>query len=45
MEEFTCFLFANLKPNIDYYNNKHRKQKLVGMSAVQYRLHIIQLTA
>ncbi|WP_422121613.1 hypothetical protein [Peribacillus frigoritolerans] len=22
---------------MDYYNNKHRKQKLAGMSAVQYR--------
>ncbi|WP_353051594.1 IS3 family transposase [Peribacillus frigoritolerans] len=30
---------------MDYYNNKHRKQKLAGMSSVQYRLHIIQLTA
>ncbi|WP_412102179.1 IS3 family transposase [Peribacillus frigoritolerans] len=30
---------------MDYYNNKHRKQKLAGISAVQYRLHIIQLTA
>ncbi|MFC5362475.1 MULTISPECIES: IS3 family transposase [Peribacillus] len=30
---------------MDYYNNKHRKQKLAGLSAVQYRLHIIQLTA
>ncbi|MFJ7469365.1 IS3 family transposase [Peribacillus frigoritolerans] len=27
---------------MDYYNNKHRKQKLAGMSPVQYRLHIIQ---
>ncbi|MFC8562557.1 IS3 family transposase [Peribacillus frigoritolerans] len=30
---------------MDYYNNKHRKQKLAGLSAVQYRLHIILLTA
>ncbi|WP_371748523.1 IS3 family transposase [Peribacillus frigoritolerans] len=30
---------------MDYYNNNHRKQKLAGLSAVQYRLHIIQLTA
>ncbi|MFK9120189.1 IS3 family transposase [Peribacillus frigoritolerans] len=30
---------------MDYYNYKHRKQKLAGMSPVQYRLHIIQLTA
>ncbi|WP_411740260.1 hypothetical protein [Peribacillus sp. S4] len=25
---------------MDYYNNKHRKQELAGLSAVQYRLHI-----
>ncbi|WP_412760494.1 hypothetical protein [Peribacillus frigoritolerans] len=30
---------------MDYYNNKHRKQKLAGLSAVQYHLHIIQLKA
>ncbi|MES9740138.1 IS3 family transposase [Peribacillus frigoritolerans] len=30
---------------MDYYNNKHRKQKLAGMSPVLYRLHIILLTA
>jgi putative transposase len=30
---------------IDYYNNKRIKQKLAGMSPVQYRLHTSQLAA
>ncbi|WP_142324005.1 IS3 family transposase [Bacillus sp. AFS017274] len=30
---------------MDYYNNKQIKQKLAGISPVQYRLHISQLTA
>ncbi|MFE5428974.1 IS3 family transposase [Peribacillus simplex] len=30
---------------MDYYNNKQIKQKLAGMSQVQYRLHISHLTA
>ncbi|MFY0780739.1 IS3 family transposase [Peribacillus simplex] len=30
---------------MDHYNNKHIKQKLAGMSPVQYRLHTSQLTA
>ncbi|MFB5284960.1 IS3 family transposase [Peribacillus sp. Hz7] len=28
---------------MDYYNNKRIKQKLAGMSPVQYRLHTSQL--
>ncbi|WP_156324426.1 IS3 family transposase, partial [Bacillus sp. FJAT-27251] len=30
---------------IDYYNNKRIKQKLAGMSPVQYRNHTSQLAA
>ena len=30
---------------IDYYNNKRIKQKLAGMSPVQYRIHTSQLVA
>ncbi|PFN77034.1 hypothetical protein COJ85_32245 [Bacillus sp. AFS076308] len=30
---------------IDYYNNKHIKQKLAGMSPVQYCTHTSQLAA
>ncbi|MEI2356270.1 IS3 family transposase [Mesobacillus zeae] len=30
---------------LDYYNNKRIKQKLAGMSPVQYRLHTSQLAA
>ncbi|PTY85275.1 IS3 family transposase [Heyndrickxia sporothermodurans] len=30
---------------IDYYNNKRIKQKLAGMSPVQYRIHTSQLAA
>ncbi|WP_430039654.1 IS3 family transposase [Peribacillus simplex] len=30
---------------MNYYNNKHIKQKLAGMRPVQYRLHTSQLTA
>ncbi len=30
---------------IKYYNNKRIKQKLAGMSPVQYRLHTSQLAA
>ncbi|MEY9866750.1 transposase InsO family protein [Peribacillus sp. B2I2] len=38
-------LSITVQPNIDYYNNKHIKQKLAGMSPVEYRLHTSQLTA
>jgi len=41
--------FEKLKNRIerymDYYNNKRIKQKLAGMSPVQYRLHTSQLAA
>jgi putative transposase len=41
--------FVELKEKIDsyieYYNNKRIKQKLVGMSPVQYRIHTNQLAA
>ncbi|WP_082091604.1 IS3 family transposase [Domibacillus tundrae] len=30
---------------MDYFNNKRIKQKLEGMSPVQYRLHTSQLSA
>ncbi|RLQ84715.1 IS3 family transposase, partial [Planomicrobium sp. Y74] len=30
---------------IDYYNNERIKQKLAGMSPVQYRTHTSQLAA
>ncbi|WP_354959415.1 IS3 family transposase [Bacillus sp. CECT 9360] len=30
---------------MDYYNYKQIKQKLAGISRVQYRLHTSQLTA
>ncbi|MGN7401459.1 IS3 family transposase, partial [Cytobacillus praedii] len=30
---------------IQYYNNERIKQKLAGMSPVQYRLHTSQLAA
>jgi putative transposase len=30
---------------IDYYNNKRIKQKLAGMSPVQYRIHTSQSAA
>jgi putative transposase len=41
--------FEELKVKIarymDYYNNKRIKQKLAGMSPVQYRIHTSQLAA
>lgn len=41
--------FEELKNKIEryiyYYNNKHIKQKLAGMSPVQYRIHTSQLAA
>ncbi|HSJ37983.1 MAG TPA: IS3 family transposase, partial [Planococcus sp. (in: firmicutes)] len=30
---------------INYYNNERIKQKLAGMSPVQYRIHASQLAA
>ncbi|AUD12403.1 hypothetical protein CW734_00570 (plasmid) [Planococcus sp. MB-3u-03] len=30
---------------INYYNNERIKQKLAGMSPVQYRMHASQLSA
>ena len=41
--------FEEFKKRIEeyiyYYNNKRIKQKLAGMSPVQYRTHTSQLTA
>jgi putative transposase len=41
--------FEKLKERIEkyikYYNNKRIKQKLAGMSPVQYRIHTSQLAA
>ncbi|WP_182199027.1 IS3 family transposase, partial [Paraliobacillus salinarum] len=34
-----------IKEHINYYNNKRIKQKLAGMSPVQYRIHTSQLAA
>lgn len=34
-----------IERHIDYYNNKRIKQKLAGMSPVQYRIHTSQLAA
>ena len=38
-------LKAKIDRYIDYYNNKRIKQKLAGMSPVQYRIHTSQLAA
>jgi putative transposase len=38
-------LSERIKIYIDYYNNKRIKQKLAGMSPVQYRIHTSQLVA
>ena len=38
-------LERKIETYIDYYNNKRIKQKLTGMSPVQYRLHTSQLPA
>ncbi|MGG1575805.1 IS3 family transposase [Fictibacillus sp. NRS-1165] len=38
-------LKKRIKEYINYYNNKRIKQKLAGMSPVQYRIHTSQLTA
>lgn len=38
-------LKVKLEKYIDYYNHKRIKQKLAGMSPVQYRIHTSQLTA
>ena len=44
-----CRTYEELKRDIEayinYYNNKRIKQKLAGMSPVQYRLHTSQLAA
>lgn len=45
----TLCSFEELKKRIEeyinYYNNKRIKQKLAGMSPVQYRIHTSQLAA
>ena len=38
-------LKKDIESYIHYYNNKRIKQKLAGMSPVQYRLHTSQLAA
>ena len=38
-------LKAKIARYMDYYNNKRIKQKLAGMSPVQYRIHTSQLAA
>ncbi|MDR4318638.1 IS3 family transposase [Niallia circulans] len=38
-------LSEKIKRYIEYYNNKRIKQKLAGMSPVQYRIHTSQLVA
>ncbi|MCG7337167.1 IS3 family transposase [Sporosarcina sp. ACRSM] len=38
-------LKRDIESYISYYNNKRIKQKLAGMSPVQYRLHTSQLAA
>jgi transposase InsO family protein len=38
-------LSEKIERYLDYYNNKRIKQKLAGMSPVQYRLHTSQLAA
>lgn len=38
-------LKRKIEEYIDYYNNKRIKQKLAGMSPVQYRIHASQLAA
>ncbi|MBL5766790.1 IS3 family transposase, partial [Bacillus sporothermodurans] len=38
-------LKSKIERYIDYYNNKRIKQKLAGMSPVQYRIHTSQLAA
>jgi putative transposase len=38
-------LKKRIKEYINYYNNKRIKQKLAGMSPVQYRIHTSQLAA
>lgn len=38
-------LKSRIERYIDYYNNKRIKQKLAGMSPVQYRIHTNQLAA
>ncbi|SDI84047.1 IS3 family transposase, partial [Alteribacillus bidgolensis] len=38
-------LKKKIEEHIDYYNNKRIKQKLAGMSPVQYRIHTCQLAA
>lgn len=38
-------LQKRIKEYINYYNNKRIKQKLAGMSPVQYRIHTSQLAA
>ncbi|MFC2948109.1 IS3 family transposase [Virgibacillus sediminis] len=38
-------LKRDIESYINYYNNNRIKQKLAGMSPVQYRLHNSQLTA
>ncbi len=46
-EELCSFeeLKKKIEEYIDYYNNKRIKQKLAGMSPVQYRIHTSQLAA
>ncbi|WP_374223941.1 transposase [Bacillus sp. ISL-46] len=38
-------LKERIEEYINYYNNKRIKQKLAGMSPVQYRVHTCQLAA
>ncbi|MFJ5762541.1 IS3 family transposase, partial [Neobacillus sp. NPDC093182] len=38
-------LKKRIEDYIDYYNNKRIKQKLEGMSTIQYRIHTHQLAA
>jgi len=38
-------LKKKIEEYIDYYNNKRIKQKLAGMSPIQYRIHTSQLAA
>lgn len=46
-ETLVCYekLKCRIDSYINYYNNKRIKQKLAGMSPVQYRLHTSQLAA
>ncbi|WP_412729285.1 IS3 family transposase [Cytobacillus praedii] len=43
MENFFGLLKQAIEAYIQYYNNERIKQKLAGMSPVQYRLHTSQL--